>query len=104
MKMLSTVLRELVHKTASGAPITDASQPLGTAMEMMIVAMELTNHQSIASLREEHASGISSHATMAIAFPGFTSAMGTMIAWTTAMKTTGISAVSILLDNFRSVN
>ena len=94
MKILCIVLKGHVHKIVSVARTTGAFRPLGTAMEMTTVEMELMNPQSIANQKDEPVSGIFSHVTMAIAFQGFTFVMGTTIVWTTVTKMTDINVTT----------
>jgi hypothetical protein len=63
-------------------------------MEMMIVLMEVMNHQNIVIPREELALEISLLATTDIAYPEFISAMVIMIVLIIRMKTNAISVVS----------
>jgi hypothetical protein len=68
-------------------------------METMTVEMELMNRQSIVNLRAGLVSVICLLAITAIVFREFIFAMGTMIVWTTVMRTIDISAVSSFTFN-----
>lgn len=66
-------------------------------METTIAVTELMNRQNTVNRKVEHVSVIYSHVTMVTAFRASIYAMATMIVLIIAMKTTGTSAVSIMV-------
>lgn len=92
-KILSTVLKELVHKTVSVAPTIDVFQQHGIVMVMTIVATMPMNHQNTAKVKVVPASVTSSPVTTATVYQEFISVMVIMIVWIILMRIIDISVM-----------
>jgi len=85
-KTNSIAVQDLVHPTASDAPITDAFRQLGIVTAIRIVTEAKTSPKINARRKIGPATEICLHVITAIVFHASMSATETMIVWTTPMS------------------